>query len=150
MSFAELTDYCQTARKTRLPWDHCSGYHYPDTFILGFSHTHLQGTGAADLGDVLLMPVVEGRNWEWNTGEPGREAEAQIQAGGNSGWVFDEAELGYRSAFSHDREMALPGYYAVHLDTPDVQGRIDGHHALRHAPLPLSCATGLDEAWPDD
>ncbi|MGC2580654.1 MAG: hypothetical protein WA399_01030, partial [Acidobacteriaceae bacterium] len=56
-------------------WDHCSGYHYADNFVLGFSHTHLQGTGGADLGDVLLMPLVEGRNWSWNTGEPGQEGE---------------------------------------------------------------------------
>ena len=39
-------------------WDHCSGYHYRDNCVLGFSHTHLQGTGASDLGDVLLMPLV--------------------------------------------------------------------------------------------
>src|SRR3974377_1140412 len=37
-------------------WDHCSGYHHDDTSIMGFSHTHLSGTGAADLLDVLLMP----------------------------------------------------------------------------------------------
>lgn len=106
-------------------WDHCSGYHYADNFVLGFSHTHLQGTGAADLGDVLLMPVVEGQNWSWNSGEPGEEAEAQTEALGNhSGWVFSEAESGYRSAFSHDREKARPGYYAVHLDTPDVEAEL--------------------------
>src|SRR5258708_9425759 len=38
-------------------WDGCSGYHYSDSAILGFSHTHLSGTGIGDLGDVLLMPV---------------------------------------------------------------------------------------------
>jgi predicted alpha-1,2-mannosidase len=102
-------------------WDHCSGYHYADNYVLGFSHTHLQGTGGADLGDVLLMPVVEGRNWEWDSGEPGPQAEAQIAAvGEKSGWVFNQGERGYRSAFSHDHETARPGYYAVHLDTPDV------------------------------
>ncbi len=102
-------------------WDHCSGYHYSDNFILGFSHTHLQGTGAADLGDVLLMPLVEGRNWSWDTGKPGGQAEAQADAlGEGSGWVFDPPERGYFSAFSHQRETAQPGYYAVHLDTPDV------------------------------
>ncbi|MGH9345399.1 MAG: hypothetical protein ACRD19_16755, partial [Terriglobia bacterium] len=37
-------------------WDHCSGYHYPDHVVAGFSHTHVQGTGGTDLGDVLLMP----------------------------------------------------------------------------------------------
>nr|WP_201783344.1 hypothetical protein [Hymenobacter sp. AT01-02] len=37
-------------------WDWCSGYHYSDSLITGFSHTHLSGTGASDLGDVLIMP----------------------------------------------------------------------------------------------
>ncbi|HTV81662.1 MAG TPA: GH92 family glycosyl hydrolase [Acidobacteriaceae bacterium] len=130
-------------------WDHCSGYHYPDNYILGFSHTHLQGTGAADLGDVLLMPLVEGRNWSWNTGEPGEEAEAQREAiGGDSGWVFDEAERGYRSAFSHDREAAQPGYYSVHLDTPDVHAELTattrcGMHRYRFPAVPAATRRGL-------
>ncbi len=106
-------------------WDHCSGYHYGDNFILGFSHTHLQGTGASDLGDVLLMPLVAGRNWSWDTGKPGGQAEAQADAlGEGSGWVFDPPERGYYSAFSHARETAQPGYYAVHLDTPDVEAEM--------------------------
>ncbi len=37
-------------------WDWCSGYHYSDSLLIGFSHTHLSGTGASDLGDVLIMP----------------------------------------------------------------------------------------------
>lgn len=37
-------------------WDWCSGYHYSDSIIIGFSHTHLSGTGCSDLGDILLMP----------------------------------------------------------------------------------------------
>lgn len=68
-------------------WDHCSGYHYRDNYVLGFSHTHLEGTGASDLGDVLLMPLVEGRNWYWNSGEPIQQAEAQIVAIGISGRI---------------------------------------------------------------
>ena len=130
-------------------WDHCSGYHYPDNYVLGFSHTHLQGTGAADLGDVLLMPLVEGRNWSWNTGDPGQEAEAQIEAiGGKSGWVFDDAERGYRSAFSHDREEARPGFYAVHLDTPDVHAELTattrcGMHRYRYPALAAETRRGL-------
>ena len=130
-------------------WDHCSGYHYGDNYVLGFSHTHLQGTGGADLGDVLLMPLVEGRNWGWNTGEPGQEAEAQIEAiGGKSGWVFDEDERGYRSAFSHERETAKPGYYAVHLDTPDVYAELTattrcGMHRYRYPALPENTKRGL-------
>ncbi len=40
-------------------WDGCSGYHYSDQTILGFSHTHLQGTGVADLGDFLITPGLD-------------------------------------------------------------------------------------------
>jgi putative alpha-1,2-mannosidase len=39
-------------------WDGCSGYHYSDSAIVGFSHTHLSGTGCGCLGDILLMPTV--------------------------------------------------------------------------------------------
>src|SRR6188768_1215676 len=54
-----------------MDWDGCGGYHYSDSIIHGFSHTHLSGTGVADLCDVLLMPMdhnpdpkefVDGRN----------------------------------------------------------------------------------------
>ena len=37
-------------------WDGCGGYHYDDSFVYGFSHTHLSGTGVSDWGDVLIMP----------------------------------------------------------------------------------------------
>src|SRR5690349_5735472 len=39
-------------------WDWCSGYHYSDSTIMGFSHTHLSGTGIGDLGDISFMPVI--------------------------------------------------------------------------------------------
>ncbi len=106
-------------------WDHCSGYHYGDNVLQGFSHTHLQGTGASDLGDVLLMPMVEGRNWSWSRGVPGEQAEAQMDAiGENSEWGMSPAERGYWSFFSHEQEEARPGYYKVHLKTPDVQAEL--------------------------
>lgn len=48
----------QAGPDTRLGgWDGCSGYHYSDSLILGFTHTHLSGTGCLDWGDILLMPV---------------------------------------------------------------------------------------------
>ncbi|MGC2620238.1 MAG: GH92 family glycosyl hydrolase [Acidobacteriaceae bacterium] len=120
-------------------WDHCSGYRYADNAIVGFTHTHLQGTGGNDLGDVLLMPMVEGRNWSWNRGTPGGQAEAQIEAlGTDSGWVLDEDQRGYFSFFTHDREVARPGYYAAHLDTPDV-----------HAELTATTRCGMHRyGWP--
>lgn len=43
-------------QQIRDAWDWCSGYHYSDTLVIGFSHTHLSGTGIGDLGDIMLMP----------------------------------------------------------------------------------------------
>ena len=39
-------------------WDGCSGYHYSDSIIYGFSHTHLSGTGCSDFGDIMIMPMM--------------------------------------------------------------------------------------------
>ncbi|MBR1521142.1 MAG: GH92 family glycosyl hydrolase [Bacteroidaceae bacterium] len=39
-------------------WDWCSGYHYSDSLLIGFSHLHLSGTGVGDLGDVSMLPVL--------------------------------------------------------------------------------------------
>jgi len=82
-------------------WDGCSGYHYDDTTIQGFSHTHLTGTGAADLGDILLMPTVG--DVHLDVGTPGD---------------------GYVSRFSHANETAHPGYYRVFLDDPKVTAEL--------------------------
>lgn len=130
-------------------WDHCSGYHYSDNVIMGFSHTHVQGTGGSDLGDILVMPVVEGRNWSWNAGIPTDQGEAQIDAiGENSGWVFSEEEQGYRSFFSHERETVRAGYYGVHLDTPQVHAELTattrcGMHRYSYPSLPSHLQHGL-------
>lgn len=40
-------------------WDWCSGYHYSDSTLIGFSHTHLSGTGCGDLGDLLFLPKLQ-------------------------------------------------------------------------------------------
>jgi predicted alpha-1,2-mannosidase len=79
-------------------WDGSSGYHYTDSAILGFSHTHLSGTGCGCLGDILLMPTV-GKVY-LDAGSPGQ---------------------GYSSRFSHDQEHATPGCYSVFLKDPKVQ-----------------------------
>ncbi|MDR1918600.1 MAG: GH92 family glycosyl hydrolase [Tannerellaceae bacterium] len=82
-------------------WEHCAGYFNEDSSIIGFSHTHLSGTGCPDMGDILFMPV---------TGEI----------------IFERGDAtntatGYRSAFSHETEMARPGYYKVQLDDYDIR-----------------------------
>ncbi|MBK7094925.1 MAG: GH92 family glycosyl hydrolase [Saprospiraceae bacterium] len=84
----------QLSPDTRLTgWDGCSGYHYSDTIIYGFSHTHLNGTGVPDYCDILLMPV--------------------------SGKV-NIRNYGYASGFSHKNEKAKPGYYQVLLDKSGI------------------------------
>lgn len=76
-------------------WDACSGYHYSDSTILGFSHTHLSGTGVADYGDILVMPTVG--SLELRQGNPSKN------------------ERGYWSRFRHSDEAARPGFYKVRL-----------------------------------
>jgi len=77
-------------------WDWCSGYHYSDTSIMGFSHTHLSGTGAADYGEVRVMPIV---------------GEIKTVPGSK-----EDPITGYRSRFRHETEISKPGYYSVFLD----------------------------------
>ena len=74
-------------------WDGCSGYHYDDATIYGFSHTHLNGTGCTDYGDIMLMPTM-----------------------GESSLNPKE----YSSTFSHANEKATAGYYAVKLGKHNI------------------------------
>ncbi len=76
-------------------WEHCSGYHYEDKAILGFSHNHLSGTGCPDLGDIRITPLGP-------TPPP-------------------ENKEGYLCPFSHKDEVARPGYYSVVLQDPKVK-----------------------------
>lgn len=78
-------------------WDGCSGYHYDDSTIYGFSHTHLNGTGVSDYGDIMLMPTM---------GEPS----------------FDNKI--YSATFSHANEKASAGFYAVKLDKHNIDVRL--------------------------
>jgi predicted alpha-1,2-mannosidase len=78
-------------------WDGCSGYHYSDNVIYGFSHTHLNGTGCSDYGDIMLMPTM---------GEPS----------------FDNKI--YSSTFSHQNEKASAGFYSVKLNKSDIDVRL--------------------------
>ena len=129
-------------------WDHCSGYHYPDNTVLGFSHTHLQGTGAKDLGDVLLMPVVEGANWGWDAHKPRGQHEMQTVAlGHDSGWVSAGGE-NYASPFSHKQEVVRAGYYSVYLQKPRVKAELTattrcGMHRYTYPALPAATRRGV-------
>src|SRR5580704_10315409 len=91
-------------------WDWCSGYHYSDSSIMGFSHTHLSGTGASDMLDFLLMP---------GTGPTKLFPGARQNPG-----------EGYRSRFSHEEENAVPGYYSVMLRDYNIRAELS---ATEHA-----------------
>ncbi len=81
----------QLSPDTRLfGWDGCSGYYYADSSIIGFSHTHLSGTGIGDYGDILMMPT---------------SGENKFMVSGNA----EDPDSGYRSRFSHKEEEAVPG-----------------------------------------
>lgn len=79
----------------RSSWDWCSGYHYSDSIISSFSHTHLSGTGIGDLQDIRLLPVIT---------IPDRNQRPA-----------DYIQSGY-ARFSHANESAEPGYYNVVFD----------------------------------
>ncbi len=87
-----------------LGWDACGGYHYSDSSIIGFSHTHLSGTGISDLGDFLVMPF---------------SGQAKVVPG-----KPENPDEGYRSRFSHNNEKAEPGYYSVILDDYNIQAEL--------------------------
>ncbi|HPG40132.1 MAG TPA: GH92 family glycosyl hydrolase [bacterium] len=85
-------------------WDWCSGYHYTDSSIMGFSHTHLSGTGVGDLGDILVMPGCGVVQWT-----PGSK---------------ESPDEGYRSRFSHNTEVAEPGFYSVILEDEKIKAEL--------------------------
>ena len=82
-------------------WDWCSGYHYSDSILKGFAHTHVSGAGLAGLGDILLMPT---------------SGMVKLNPG-----TEESPESGYRSRFVHNNESASPGYYSVILEDYDIQ-----------------------------
>ena len=85
-------------------YEYCAGYQYRDKTIVGFSHTHLSGTGHSDLGDILLMPTV---------------GDLQLNPG-----TAEHPENGYRSRFNHSTEKATPGYYEVMLDDYSIKAQL--------------------------
>ena len=97
----------QLSPDTRMDdWDGCSGYHISDNHILGFSHTHLSGTGCNDYGDFRFMPIT-----------------------GEKHYKSDD----YRSVFRHETEVARPGFYSVMLDDYNIKVELaSGMRAAMH------------------
>lgn len=85
-------------------WDWCSGYHDSDSTIIGFAHTHLSGTGIADLGDILFMPL---------TGVP------KLSKG-----TPEHLINGYVSTFDKRNQIVRPGYYSVLLNKYNIKAEL--------------------------
>ena len=83
---------------------YCAGYQYHDKTIVGFSHTHMNGTGHSDLGDILIMPTTGPLKLNPGTAKC--------------------PDAGYRSRFSHETEKAAPGYYEVTLADYGVKAQL--------------------------
>lgn len=81
-------------------WDWCSGYHYSDSIVAGFSHLHLSGTGIGDLTDILFMPT-------------NKKVDLTVK-------TTSRDQLPYKSVYSHANEKATPGYYQVYLEDPKI------------------------------
>ena len=84
-------------------WDWCSGYHYSDSILIGFSQTHLNGTGCTDLGDILIMPMNEIRT------QTGKQ---------------NDISNGYASKYSHDTEIARPEYYSLMVERYNIKAEM--------------------------
>lgn len=80
-------------------WDGCGGYHYSDSIIYGFSHTHLSGTGVPDYGDLLVVPQSGEAKWKGKFEDPS----------------------GYGARFSHQNEVARLGFYEVLLEDENIR-----------------------------
>ncbi len=116
----------QLSPDTRISgWDACSGYHYDDTKLIGFSHTHLSGTGIGDYGDILFLPV---------TGNP----QAILPNG-------EDQEPRFGSVFSHQGETAYPGYYSVVLESYNIKAELTAtaHAGFHRYTFPTSEDAGL-------
>jgi predicted alpha-1,2-mannosidase len=81
-------------------YKYCAGYQYDDKTIIGFSHTHFNGTGHSDLGDILIMPAI---------------GDIKLNVGNS-----ENTSSGFRSNFNHNKEKAEPGYYSVVLDDYNI------------------------------
>ena len=111
-------------------WEYCSGYHYPDSIIAGFSHTHLSGTGVGDYCDISLMPTIKEIAEKYFTQSDDFILEycrnhhiptdSFLNKDGHLAPFTKNYLLNYRSKFDHRQETASAGYYSVKLPEDDI------------------------------
>ncbi|MDQ4120556.1 MAG: GH92 family glycosyl hydrolase [Acidobacteriota bacterium] len=116
-------------------WDGSGGYHYSDSIIYGFSHTHLSGTGIPDYCDILFAPYISKEDfWQAKQG--------------------DDTTKGFASRFSHDNEKAEAGYYSVLLQDENILAEMTataraGFHRYTFPETTNEAKIALDLAWRD-
>lgn len=98
-----IQTYTKNGKYNNATYEYCAGYQDKDSTIFGFAHTSFSGTGHADLGDILIMPITG--TTETLPGEPG-------------------SNKGYHSSFSKETEKASPGYYEVELDKYKIKTQL--------------------------
>jgi len=111
-------------------WQYCGGYHFQDSMIVGFSHTHLSGTGVGDYCDISVMPTtkpIAEKYFVQNDSvvgqiisERGLNPNGFINRDGHHGLFDKHFFLKYSSKFSHATEKASPGYYSVNLQDDNI------------------------------
>ena len=111
-------------------WQYAAGYHYPDSMIVGFSHTHLSGTGVADFCDISVMPTVQPIAEKYFVqadstvkdiiSEKSLDPNKFINRDGQPGPFDKHFLLEYSSKFSHKTEKASPGFYSVNLTDDNI------------------------------
>ena len=106
-------------------WDWCSGYHASDSTIIGFSHTHLSGTGIGDLFDVTIMPVTGTVNYDRGTA--------------------NDTQSGLWSLGERRKEIVKPGYYSIPLQRYNVRAELTAtpRTAFHRYTFPESSNAGL-------
>jgi predicted alpha-1,2-mannosidase len=111
-------------------WQYSGGYHYPDSMIAGFSHTHLSGTGVGDYCDISVIPtnkpitenyfIQSDSTLQLIIAEKGLDPNSFINRDGDPGSFDKHFLLKYSSRFSHASEKASPGLYAVKLQDDNI------------------------------
>lgn len=111
-------------------WQYAAGYHYQDSMIVGFSHTHLSGTGVGDYCDISVMPTTKPIQEKYFAQsdstvngiitEKGLNSNNFINRDGHPGAFDKHFLLKYSSKFSHKTEKGSPGFYSVNLQDDDI------------------------------
>ena len=114
-------------------WDWCSGYHISDSTVIGFSHTHLSGSGIGDLFDITVMPVID-----------------SLQADGTSSLTYargseDDPASGLWSYADRSKEISRPGYYSVPLTRYGITAELTATNrvGLHRYTFPASETAGI-------